>query len=425
MLLLSKKENSMKNAYITIGSFFGDEGKGKITDILCSKNSSTVNVRFNGGAQASHTVVTTDGKRHAFRHFGSGTFANIPTYLSENFIVNVYAFSEERRNLINQFEISSNVYVNPNCIVTTLWDMYINQAIETLRGNDRHGSCGMGINETVQRSKYEEYRITVMDLLYTEKLRKKLQKIQDEYVPQRLKNEYHISIEDLSKKYKDLLKNEENIDMTIFYVQEFLENVQIMGDYILKRFDNIVFEGAQGLMLDQGCKKFLPNVTTSNTGIKNVMDILKNLDFKGNLEIYYISRCYVTRHGRGLLPTEVKGKPYKKIVDMTNIPNEFQESLRFGNLDIDLLVYGINRDLQNLSFSAEINIVFTCFDQLDDFDVKYVLNEKEEKVSKKQFLSKVGDILKKNITNLGNIYVSEGEKRGKLIKLNNKNCLKD
>lgn len=415
----------MKNAYITIGSFFGDEGKGKITDILCSKSSSTINVRFNGGAQASHTVVRADGRRHAFRHFGSGTFANVPTYLSKDFIVNVFLFSEEIRILIDEFGIKPNVYANPNCIVTTLWDMYINQAIETIRGEDRHGSCGMGINETVHRSKYEEYRITVRDLLSTEKLREKLEKIQNEYVPQRLKNKYHISIDELPRQYKDLFQNKENIDMTIFYVQEFLENVQIMGDYILKRFDNVVFEGAQGLMLDQGCKKFWPNVTTSNTGIKNVMNILKELRFKGSLEIYYISRCYVTRHGRGLFPTEVKGKPYKKIIDLTNIPNEFQESLRFGNLDVDLLIYGINRDLQNLSFPAEINIVFTCFDQLDDFDVKYVINKKEEKVSKKQFLSQVSNILKKDIINLGNIYVSEGEKRGNLIRFYNKNCQRD
>ncbi len=414
----------MKNAYITVGSLFGDEGKGKITDILCTKSSSTINVRFNGGAQASHTVVTPDGKRHAFRHFGSGTFANSTTYLSKDFIINVFAFSEERRKLINEFGIDPNVYVNPNCTVTTLWDMYINQAIECLRGEGRHGSCGMGINETVHRSKYEEYRITVRDLLSIEKLQEKLKTIQNEYVPQRLKNKYNLTIEELPKQYRELLENKENIDMTIFYIQEFLETVQIMGDFILKKFDNVVFEGAQGLMLDQGCERFWPNVTTSNTGIKNVMDVLKSLKFEGNLEIYYISRCYATRHGRGLFPTEVEGKPYRKIIDLTNIPNEFQESLRFGNLDVDLLTYGINNDLKNLSFPAEVNIVFTCFDQLDDFDVKYVSNRKEESVSKKQFLSKICNILKLRITNLRNIYVSEGEKRGKL-KIYDENCQED
>jgi len=68
----------MKKCSIVIGSLWGDEGKGHMTDILCSEMS-TLNVRFNGGAQASHTVVTPDGKRHAFRHYGSGTFAGATT----------------------------------------------------------------------------------------------------------------------------------------------------------------------------------------------------------------------------------------------------------------------------------------------------------------------------------------------------------
>lgn len=407
----------MKNAYIVVGSMFGDEGKGKVTDLLCVKNPSTINVRFNGGAQASHTVVTPDGKRHAFSHFGSGTFAKTPTYLSEDFIVNVFVFDKERRELDNEFGIVPIVYVNPNCIVTTLWDMYINQAIETLRGDKRHGSCGMGINETVLRSKIEEYKITVRDLLSLEKLKTKLEKIQNEYVAKRLKDEYNLSINELPKQYKDLLENSENIDMTIFYVEEFLKNVHIMGDFILNRFENAVFEGAQGLMLDQNFKKFRPHLTTSNTGIKNVMKVLANLKFKGKLEIYYISRCYVTRHGRGMLPTEVKAKPYKNIVDLTNIPNEFQGSLRFGILDIDLLVEGINKDLQDLKFPAKINMVFTCFDQLDDLEVKYAFEQKEKIVSKKQFLAQVSSILKENIRNLSDIYVTKGAKRENLIKI--------
>lgn len=406
----------MKNAYITIGSMFGDEGKGNVTDVLCAENPSTINVRFNGGAQASHTVMTPEGKRNAFRHFGSGTFTGAPTYLSEDFIVNIYAFDQERRKLNEQFEIQPNIYVNPKCVVTTLWDMYINQAIETLRGEDRHGSCGMGINETVHRSKYDEYKITVMDLVSPEKLRKKLEKIRDEYVPMRLKNKYHISVEELPNQYRELLENKENINMTIFYAQEFLENIQIMGDFILRKFDNVVFEGAQGLMLDQGQKRFWPNVTTSNTGIKNVMKILENLKFKGNLKIYYISRCYATRHGRGEFPTAVKNKPYKHIVDLTNIPNEFQESLRFGILDVDLLTEGINKDLQNLKIPAQINLVFTCFDQVDSV-AKYVFDKKKRNVSKKQFLNEISNILKQSINTLHGIYITAGEKRNNLIKV--------
>lgn len=406
----------MKETKIVIGAMFGDEGKGNVTDVLCAENKQTLNVRFNGGAQASHTVVTPDGKRNAFRHFGSGSFTGARTYLSEKFIVNVFSFGLERERLINEFGISPKVYVNPNCFITTLWDMYINQAVETMRADKRHGSCGMGINETVHRSKYDEYRLTVHDLLCEEELKKKLEAIQNEYVPMRLKNKYAVSLEQLPIEYQELLSKEHNIDMTIFYVKEFLENVILMDDSILEDFQNIVFEGAQGLMLDQQCSRFWPNVTTSNTGIKNAISILEKVGLEASLDIYYVSRCYATRHGRGEFPTATENKPYSGIVDLTNVPNEFQESLRFGFLDVDLLIEGINNDLNNLTLPAEIYLTFTCFDQLDDV-VKYKVDEKIEEVSKNQFLSTMLNIFKKSISNFGGIYITKGEKRDNLIKI--------
>lgn len=406
----------MKKAYIVIGAMFGDEGKGNITDILCHQNSSVMNVRFNGGAQAAHTVVTPKRKRCVFRHFGSGTLAGVPTYLSEDFLVNFFAFEEERQALENRFGITANVYVNPNSRVTTLWDMYINQAVETIRGDKRHGSCGMGIDETVQRSKEQAYKITVRDLMNLETLKTKLEMIQNEYVPRRLKNKYQITIEELPAEYKALLEKKENIDMTMFYAKEFLQHVQIMGDYLLKRYENVVFEGAQGLLLDQEFKRFSPHLTTSNTGIKNVMKMLHQLKFKGEVEIEYVSRCYTTRHGRGEFPTEVSHKPYANITDLTNVPNEFQESLRFGILDVDLLIEGIQKDLQNLSIPAKINIIFTCFDQLDS-TVLYKVMWQERKVSKEQFLFLMRRILKQNISSLSGMYVTQGEKRENLIEI--------
>ncbi len=67
-------------------------------------------------------------------------------------------------------------------------------------------------------------------------------------------------------------------------------------------------------------------------------------------------------------------------------------------------------------------MVLTCFDQLDELGVKYVFEGKEKIVSKKQFLTQVSSILKKNIEGLRNIYISKGEKRENLIKLNEENC---
>lgn len=407
----------MKKAYAVVGAGWGDEGKGNVTDVLCSRNPlKTINVRINGGSQASHTVVTPKGKRHAFRHFGSGTFLGVPTYLSKEFLVNVFTFDMERCDIVESFGITPIVYVNPESRITTLWDMNINQLIERMRGEQRHGSCGLGINETVHRSKYDAYRITVLDLFSESKLYRKLEQIQYEYVPLRLKNKYNIDVDKLPPEYAELFFNEKTINMTMCMAKEFTKNVAIRDDDVLDRYEVAVFEGAQGLLLDQGAEKFWPHVTTSNTGIKNMMEILNNLKFKDSLEIFYLSRCYATRHGRGMFPTETFKKPYEKIVDLTNIPNEFQETMRFGILDVDLLTEAICNDLKNLNVEATVNMILTCFDQVDE-EVKYRFSGKDLSVSKEQFLECIKKCFMNNISDLRNMYITQGEKRNELIKI--------
>lgn len=411
----------MKRYSIVIGSLWGDEGKGHMTDLLCNSLNS-LNVRFNGGAQASHTVVTPDGKRHAFRHFGAGTFAGAKTYLSEDFIVNTVAFSKERNELIDSFHIIPYEFVNPNCLVTTPWDVYINQAIETLRGENRHGSCGFGINETVERSMNLKYKITVLDLLFQDKLIEKLLAIQEEYVKMRLKNEYSLAIKDLPEEYQKLITDKENINMFLFYAEEFIANVQIHENGIINKFDNVVFEGAQGLLLDQNNSAYFPHVTTSNTGIKNVMKILKDLNFKERIDIYYMSRCYMTKHGAGPFKSEVSEKTYSNIVDLTNVPNEFQGTLRFGYLDFDLLAYEINKDLKNLVLPANVNITFTCLDQVDDY-IKYLENSELKIIGSDEFLSIAWRILSAKIEKLYDIHATNGLTRDFIISYKAKSCL--
>ena len=404
----------MQHCSIVIGSLWGDEGTGHMTDILCSQNENTLNVRFNGGAQASHTVVTPDGKRHAFRHFGAGTFADAKTYLAEEFIVNPVAFAFERNELAKRFGIKPIVFVNPNCIVTTVWDVFINQALEVMRDKNRHGSCGYGINETVERSKHSRYRLTVKDLTNEQFLRKRLTDIQNEYVSQRLKDEYGITIQELPKEYQELINYPENIEMCMFYAREFLENVLIARNSVIARFDNVVFEGAQGLLLDQNNVEYYPHVTSSNTGIKNVMTILKDLKYAGQVDIYYMSRCYLTRHGAGPFKNELGEKPYKNISDPTNIPNEFQGALRFGYLDFDLLVREIQKDLKNLNVSAKIHVVFTCLDQVD-VKVKYIEDGIVKSIATSEFLNVAWSILKSKINRLYKIHATNGATREFLI----------
>lgn len=322
-------------ARIVIGANFGDEGKGLVTDYLCSQGAGMV-VRFNGGAQAGHTVVTPDKERHVFRHFGSGSFCDVPTFLSQFFVCNPILFFEERKQLID-LGLHPEVYAHPDCLVTTFMDMLINQAKETKRGNKRHGSCGIGFHETIVRSQVPELKITMSDLWNGCKR-----------LPQQL--------EEICGKYAKFRVGESYSDT--FAIEEFIACCKHFADCVnplgIGQCKDPVFEGAQGLLLDQGNKKFFPHVTHSNTGMKNVRVLCAQAGIT-DLDIHYVSRTYLTRHGAGPLPREDSSLNYD---DDTNHPTAFQGQLRFAALDGDV------KNRCKADASGPFKLVVTHCDQL-------------------------------------------------------------
>lgn len=296
-------------ARAVIGANFGDCGKGLVTDHLCSKGAGMV-VRFNGGSQAGHTVITPDNERHVFHHFGSGTFLDVPTFLSQFFICNPLIFAAELEEL-RELGFHPKVYAHPDCLVTTYMDMIINRIKEDRRGKDRHGSCGVGIHETIQRSKVPELKITMSDLWNGGSgLDSRLEEICDKYARFRI----GMSMESTEA------------------VQEFIKACNYFANYVeplgIAQCKDPVFEGAQGLLLDQDNKQFWPHVTHSHTGMKNVHILCEQAGIK-DVEIYYVSRTYLTRHGAGELPGEDSSMSFG---DDTNLHNQFQGPLRFAPL---------------------------------------------------------------------------------------------
>ena len=95
-----------------IGAAFGDEGKGSCTAFL--SNPSTLVVRYNGGAQAGHTVIH-NGARHVFHHFGSGSFKGAATYLSRHFLVNPLLWQNELTELL-ELGIDPVLYINSSAL---------------------------------------------------------------------------------------------------------------------------------------------------------------------------------------------------------------------------------------------------------------------------------------------------------------------
>lgn len=318
----------MKDIKIVIGANFGDCGKGLMTDYFSQKPNSIV-VCSNGGAQRGHTVTTPDGIRHVFHHFGSGTFTHASTYLSEDFIVNPIIFKQEYDELMKLGYIP-NVYINQDCMLTTPFDMMANQIIEENRGKNKHGSCGLGIFETIKR-----YKAGITDV--DNHIR--------EYYLEQFERENITLTDEWSRIFLDNGIFEHFLDDW-----DFMNNhsLAISDNYFLNQFDNIVFEAAQGLLLDQNNTEYFPHLTPSNTGIKNPKRIIENGEWNEeiNIETCYVSRTYLTRHGTGKFPSECdKNQINKYIFDKTNIPNPFQDTLRYGTLDLKELYNRCSKDV--------------------------------------------------------------------------------
>jgi adenylosuccinate synthase len=372
-------------AYAIIGAGFGDEGKGLMTDYLAAKYAgNSLVVRFNGGAQAGHTVQTASGQRHVFKHIGCGSFAGSPTYLSEFFICNPILFHEELRQLEN-INLRPQIYVDENAIVTTPYDMMINQILEEFRDQKRHGSCGVGINETVERNLHSRFAIKVHDLLDRKELMKKLQDIQQNWVHTRLQS---LGVNQVSAAWQERLVSFGVMNYFFEEIDYFLEHTCMTDNHILKKFTTIIFEGAQGLLLDEQ-KGFFPHVTRSATGLKNILTIAKAVGIS-RIEIFYMTRAYQTRHGSGPLPFELKQLPYKNIVDQTNVTNQYQGSLRFAWLNLDLLQQAIFSDLADAQNQIAIraNLVVTCMDQLDP-EVQFIKQNQTIKIPRSELLNEI------------------------------------
>lgn len=349
----------MKRAIAVVGSQFGDEGKGLMVDYFCRQAKDTpIVVRYNGGAQAGHTVVTPEGKRHVFHHFGAGTLAGADTYLSEHFIVNPHAALKEREEL----NYNKLINVHPHARVTTPYDMFVNQKIEE---SQRHGSCGMGINETmVRHSKSRIARLSAIELDGAG-LEGKMEAIQY-YSIGRLADFGLITRDVL-----DWIMNPSVFKIAIEECKQFAQLAYFITDPVLQYNRDIIFEGAQGLLLDQDNKRFFPHVTHSKTGLHNVIDICQKAGIE-HLDACYVARSYLTRHGAGELPGEDPNLWYK---DNTNVSNEWQGNLRFAPQDWDLLNQTIADDFNPNSskgVDCDVSIAITHLDQCKADALKYL-----------------------------------------------------
>lgn len=313
-----------------IGKNFGDEGKGFTCSRLASSLKNALIIKHNGGGQAGHTVEDPKGKWRFIHHqIGAGAEYHVPTLFSDSFMPDLFQLGKEVKEFTELFGFQPILYSEKNARVTTVDDVLLNMGSEVARGKNRHGSCGMGIEECVQRNA-AGYGITVEELAGWSKqdLLDRLKQIRKEYTERRAKI---LGIYP-SNPYYEMLNNETVLEN---FVIEVKVNVNLLtlvdaDRKWLEEFQHLIFETGQGLLLDQDYEAYAPHLTSSKTGIHNPAVFLEKRGLSLE-EAIYVTRPYVTRHGNGPLPCEVKRSELPGVgEDLTNRPNEWQGTLRYA-----------------------------------------------------------------------------------------------
>ena len=373
----------MARVYLVAGLGFGDEGKGTIVDFLTRSTGAHLVVRYNGGAQAAHNVVLPDGTSHCFSQFGSGSFVpRVQTHLSRHMLVNPLTMNHEGSHLLSLGvrDIWDRVTVDRQALITNPFQRAANRLREHARGDARHGSCGMGVGETMSDALADpESALRVGDLedraLTVRKLRQSQERKAEEFRD-------HLRLSDVGDEdgldgCRDVLRDTTWPEDIAESFQDWTSRVTLVNeDWLTGQVNGegvVIFEGAQGVLLDE-TYGFQPYTTWTSCTWKNAMDLLKDHQ-DANVKVGVL-RTYMTRHGRGPFVTEDTGwVPSEK----HNRRGDWQEGFRRGYFDIPAVHYAIDmlydsaRDGLDMFAMTHMDVIPPKFcTKYDNFDLQYL-----------------------------------------------------
>ena len=285
-----------------IGGQWGDEGKGKIVDLL-SQDSHIV-ARYQGGANAGHTVYYND-KKIVLHQIPSGILReNCKCILGNGMVVDPIALVEEINMVKNHgVSIDNKIFLALNAHIVTPITKYIDYYNEE-KNAQKIGTTGRGIGPTYV-NKYNRNGIRALDLLDIEKLNGKISQIFNE-----TQKKYQLNDDDVEKMNQKII---EFIDCSKNISQYVSDTFTIIHKQS-KNGDNILIEGAQGTLLDVDHGTY-PYVTSSNASSSGISTGLGLPMTKVN-NIIGIFKAYTTRVGEGPFPTELFDDDGKKLQDI-------------------------------------------------------------------------------------------------------------
>jgi adenylosuccinate synthase len=312
-----------------IGAQWGDEGKGKITDLLSAKCDYVV--RYQGGNNAGHTIIV-EGKKTVLHLIPSGILhPHCISIIGHGLVLDPEAFKKEVLGLEGVVKVSAaNLKVSENCTIITSYHKILDAEREN-KGPEKIGTTGKGIGPAYE-DKVARKCIKAKDLLYKNHLRQKLERNLLEKSAL-FKNLYRCEFPDLETEVEKLFSLGQ-------FLKPFLTDTFSLLDQALQKNKKVLYEGAQGVLLDIDYGTY-PYVTSSNTSVGGIYTGAsvpgKHLD-----EILGITKAYTTRVGEGPFPTELLSELGDRI---QKIGHEFGATTgrkrRCGWIDLPLLKYAV------------------------------------------------------------------------------------
>jgi adenylosuccinate synthase len=284
----------MSKNVVVIGAQWGDEGKGKIVDLLTDRVGAVV--RFQGGHNAGHTLVI-NGKKTVLRLLPSGILhPSVTAFIGNGVVISPQALLEEIKELeAAGVEVRSRLRISEACPVVLPYHVAIDQAREAAAGAAKIGTTGRGIGPAYE-DKVARRAIRVQDLFARERLAAKLGEVLD-YHNFVLKNYFKVATIDFQSTLDQTLAHAEHLRPLVADVSSELNAV-------IKQGKNVLFEGAQAALLDIDHGTY-PYVTSSNC----VAGQASAGSGVGPQQLHYvmaIAKAYATRVGSGPFPTELE-----------------------------------------------------------------------------------------------------------------------
>ena len=277
---------------LLVGTHWGDEGKGKIVDVL-SENA-TGCIRFQGGHNAGHTLVINDIKT-ILHLIPSGILRdNVQSIIGNGVVISLEALEKELNDLkAKDIKIADKLFISELCHVILPTHQALDIAREKKLGKSSIGTTGRGIGPCYE-DKVARRGIRLRDFFSSKQLEKKLEKSMEYH--NFLLTEYYnakpVSISDTMKSLSEIFNQVR---------QHICDIVPLVLE--LNKKSNIIFEGAQGIMLDIDHGTY-PYVTSSNTSIAGLISGTGIGIDKVNYSLG-ITKAYTTRVGHGPFPSEL------------------------------------------------------------------------------------------------------------------------